>query len=194
MTKNAPSPWRKVRGFRRDGFGRDESGATAIEFALLGVPFFAIVGAILETSVVMLASQVMDSAVSDASRYIRTGQAQVSGETAADFKTEICNRMYGLFGDCSGLKVKVSQVSDFASTTVSTPVETTCTATCNWTMQETFSPGAGSSIVVVQAYFKWPIILGFNGFGLSDQPDNTRLLGTVRVFRNEPFTAQGTSS
>lgn len=189
MTNSVPSLIGKLRSLLRGGrFGRDERGTTIIEFALLGVPFFAIVGAILETSVVFLASQVLDSAVSDASRLIRTGQAQERSYSADNFETVICGRLYGLFGDCSGLHVRVSTVSDFASATVAPPVESSCTTVCNWTLQEAFQPGGGSSIVLVQAYYKWPIILSFGGFGLADQPDNTRLLATVRVFRSEPFS------
>ena len=177
---------RRLRRKRRGRFARDENGTTIIEFALLGLPFFAIVGAILETSVVLLASQVLDSAVTDSSRLIRTRQAQTAGYTADQFKAVICERMYGLFGNCSGLRVKVSEISDFASATVPPPVETDCTTVCAWTINEEYRPGGPNSIILVQAYYKWPIILGFSGFGLADQPDHTRLLATVRVFRNEP--------
>jgi Flp pilus assembly protein TadG len=172
---------------RRCRFGHDENGATAIEFALLGPPFFAIIGAILETSVVLFSSQVLDSAVSDANRLIRTGQAQAAGYTQAQFKTAICGRLFGLFGDCSGLRVRVTQINDFASAQVTSPLQTDCVETCEWTIEEAFDPGKGSGIVVVQAYYKWPVILGYRDVGLADQPDGTRLLATVRVFRNEPF-------
>ena len=49
---------------------RDQRAVTAIEFGMLAFPFFAIVGAILQTSVVFLASQVLESAVHDAARTI----------------------------------------------------------------------------------------------------------------------------
>lgn len=187
MSSRVTSLFARLRAARRCGFVRDESGATLIEFAILGIPFFGIVGAILETSVMMLSSQVLDSAVYDASRFIRTGQAQSAHFDEARFKREICDRTYGLFGDCSGLKVKVSQINDFGSSTVPSPVEAECEDTCDWTIDEGFSPGGGSNIILVQAYYKWPVILGFNGSGLANQPDNTRLIATVRVFRNEPF-------
>ena len=46
---------------------------------------------------------------------------------------------------------------------------------------------AGGDVVLVQAYYKWPTIVRLPGFNLQDQVDGTRLLGAVRVFRNEPF-------
>lgn len=48
---------------RPRGLARDERGATLVEFGLLAPFFFAIVGAIFETSVVFLSGQILDSAV-----------------------------------------------------------------------------------------------------------------------------------
>ena len=61
--------------------GLSEDGAVLIEFALLAVPFFALIFAILETSITFLAQQVLDSALQDATRSIRTGQSQTSWNT-----------------------------------------------------------------------------------------------------------------
>ncbi len=168
-------------------FARDDRGVTMIEFGILAIPFFAIIGATLETALVLMASQILDSAVYDASRQVRTGQAQSANMTEAQFRAAICGGLYGLF-DCSKLRIRVSIVNNFNSATVTNPVNTTnCNPTCQWTMVQSFTPGVGSDIIMVQAYYKWPVILNFAGFNLMDQPDGTRLLGAVRVFRNEPF-------
>jgi len=168
-------------------FWRDDSGVTAIEFGLLATPFFAIIGAILETSVTFLAGQVLDSAVHDASRQIRTGQAQHF--TLPQFEDLVCERLYGLFKDCHDLRVKVTTVTNFTSATLTPPMSTTCTTSCPWIMDEAYQPGNGSSTVIVQVYYKWPIILRLASFAPNDMPDGTRLLGSVQVFRNEPFAS-----
>lgn len=168
-------------------FFRDDSGVTAVEVGLLGLPFFAIIGAILETSLVFLAGQVLDSAVGDATRQIRTGQAQQANFDVAKFETLVCSELYGLFGNCSGLYTSVTTISDFSSFNFTPPVDATCTSSCTWTQPETYSAGAGSSTVFVQVYYRWPIILSIGGFNLADMPDRTRLMAAVRVFRNEPF-------
>jgi Flp pilus assembly protein TadG len=172
---------------------RNQRGTTATEFGLLAIPFFAIIGAILETSMTFFAGQVLDSAVQDATRKVLTGQAQGSAWTASDFRNEICDGLYGLF-DCSKLKIKVSTITSFSDTSaaVVNPIDPTCTdpddpSGC-WQIVESYNPGAGSSIVLVQAYYKWPVIVNFGGFNLANQPDGSRLLATVRVFRNEPFS------
>lgn len=174
-------------------FWRDDSGVTAIEFGILATPFFAIVGAILETSVVFLASAVLDSAVLDASRQIRTGQLQAQNYTVAKFEDLVCSRLYGLFQDCHSLQVRVSTVSNFTSATLMPPLSTTCTTTCPWVIPEEFKPGQGSSTVIVQVYYKWPLVLRMGALAANDQPDGTRLLGAVQVFRNEPFSSAATA-
>ena len=175
---------RRLFGQRgKRGFGKDERGVTAIEFGLLALPFFAIIGAILETSFVFLASQVLDSAVNDSARLIRTGQAQANNYTAASFRSAICSELYGLF-DCSAVKIRVSTVANFSSATLGNVVDTT---NGNWTMVEQYDDGAGLSIILVEAYYKWPVFMDFFNFNLASLPDNTRLLSAVRVFRNEPF-------
>jgi Flp pilus assembly protein TadG len=173
-------------------FSRDESGATAVEFGLLAFPFFTLVFAILETSVVFLAGQILDSAVQDASRKIRTGQAEAA--TAALFEDEICDRLFNMF-DCDQLKVKVSVVSTFSSATITSPIDPDCDGStdpddCDWTSEftaPTYDAGSSGSIMLVQAYYKWPTILNLPGFNLATQAGDTRLLSAVRVFRNEPY-------
>ena len=202
MADSAASPRLRAPLLRRRSFARDESGVTAIEFGLLALPFFSILGAILETSLVFLSGQVLESAVQDASRLIRTGEAQGTGVTPAGFKTMICDRVFGLIRDCDTIHVEVDVMDAFSEVDVSAPVHWTCaapapgqtqaeaTAACaGWTRPESYTPGNGSSIVVVQVYYKWPVIVPFGGLGLSNLPDGRRVMGSATVFRNEPFTS-----
>ena len=172
-------------------FRRDERGATAVELALLAIPFFALVGAILQTALVFLASQILDGAVQDSSRLIRTGQEQnitpPPTDAAATYQAAICDRLFNLF-DCTQLHVTVNVITDFASATVaSSPLDPTDPS--KWTLAPAYDPGTGSSIVMVQAYYKWPTFFNFAGFNFATSSDGTRLLGAVRVFANEPFTS-----
>ncbi|RYE39513.1 MAG: pilus assembly protein, partial [Hyphomicrobiales bacterium] len=73
--------WLLAPALRSAGqFGRDDRGVTIIEFGILALPFFTIIAAILETSLVFFAGQILDSAVQDAGRLIRTGQMQAGTE------------------------------------------------------------------------------------------------------------------
>ena len=167
---------------------RDEDGAAAIEFGILALPFFTVIFAILETAMVMFAGQILDSAVNDASRRIRTREAQTAGETAADFRAAICAGLYGLFdcNDTNKLRIKVSTLSSFTAASPTAPITCSTPTACNWTLVESYDAGESSSVVLVEAYYKWPTVVNLPWFDLSTQPDGTRLLSAVRVFRNEP--------
>jgi Flp pilus assembly protein TadG len=183
---------------RRGGaFGRNERAAVAVEFAILALPFFTIVAAILETALVLFAGQILESAVQDSSRQLRTGQAQqTSGYDAQAYRDAICAGLYGMF-DCDSesekLLVKVDVLESFGdvSASVNSPVGSACATVataCEWTVEESFDPGSGEDIVVVQAYYKWPTIVNLPWFNLATQAGNSRLLSAVRVFMNEPFS------
>lgn len=180
---------------RGQAFGRDERGVTAIEFAFLALPFFTIITAILETSLIFLAGQILDSAVQDSARLIRTGQAQNSTPafTPEAFREAICDGLYGMF-DCDTaddrLRISVTVVEDFPAVTIGYPLKTgdECEEdNCDWTMADEYFPGEAEEVVLVQAYYKWPTIVRLPGFNFQSLPDGTRLLGASRVFRNEPF-------
>lgn len=179
---------RALRRWPIGAFSRNQRGATAVEFGLLALPFFSIIGAILETSLVFLSGQVLESAVQDTSRQIRTGQAQGVIMNAADFKARVCDRLFGLFGDCSGLHVEVQTINNFAEMGISPPVDLNCTTNCTWTRPETYTSGKGSSIVVVQVYYKWPVILSIGDMSLANLPEQKRLMAAATVFRNEPYS------
>jgi Flp pilus assembly protein TadG len=166
---------------------RDETGVTAIEFGILAPPFFAMIGVILETSVMFLSSQVLDSAVHDASRQIRTGQAQHQKYTLAQFEDLICDRLFGLFSDCHALQVNVKPVNKFIDAVVTAPVDPNCVKDCPWLIDETFDPGTRSNTVLVQVYYKWPVVLNLPSLMPNKMEDGTVLMGSVDVFRNEPF-------
>ncbi len=180
---------------RGDAFRRDERGVTVIEFALLALPFFTFIAAIVETSLIFLAGQILDSAVQDSARLIRTGQAQNSPTPFGkdQFRAAICDGLYGMF-DCTAsddrLRISVTVLTDFSAATLGYPLKTgeDCKQTkCDWTLTDSYAPGKGSQVVLVQAYYKWPTLLNLPGFNFQTLPDGTRLLAASRVFRNEPF-------
>jgi Flp pilus assembly protein TadG len=168
-------------------FTRDDQGVTAVEFGLLALPFFTIIFAILQTAIMFLGMQVLDSAVEDASRRVRTGVALTSGYTMTDFRNYLCGYTFNLF-DCSQIKIKVQVISNFSSATTNPTVQTCNATTCTWSFTEDFHCGAGGNVMQVSAYYRWPLTIVLPYFNLKNQPDNYRMIGAVRVFRNEPFS------
>lgn len=167
-------------------FSRDDRGVTAIEFAILGLPFFTIIFAMLETAMVFFAGQVLDSAVEDATRMLKTGRAQAANYEMPQFRELMCGYTFNMFGDCSAIRLKVVKIANFAAASAGPPQ--TCTSTgCTWAMDQTYAAGLGREVIQVFAYYRWPLLVTLPYFNLKNQPDNYRLLASTRVFRNEPF-------
>ncbi len=178
---------RPARGFFRPRivrrFARREDGATTVEFAIVAVPFLALVFAIIETAMVFFAGQVLETATADSARLIMTGQAQTQGMTQTTFKDQVCSRIFGLFNCASGVFVDVKNYPSFASVNLTNPVD----ANGNLINNFTYAPGAPGDIVVVRLIYQWPVFVPLFGLNLADMSGNKRLLIATAAFRNEPY-------
>ncbi len=167
-------------------FCRRRDGATAVEFALIAVPFFLVIMATVQTAIVYMAQQELETVTEQASRYILTEQA--TNFTQAQFAQTVCNQVSALF-NCSGLMINV--VNYGAGTSFSSASTTAPTLTFdskgNVSNSWQFSPGTNGSIVVVQVMYQWPIYLKPFNFNLSNLSNGNRLLMATAVFRNEPL-------
>ena len=171
-------PRRAVRRFLRA-----QSGAAAIEFGLVAVPFLALTFAIMETALVFFSGQTLEAAAAASARLIMTGQAQSAGYTAQQFKQQVCNQIFGLFDCANGVSVDVKSYANFASVSTTPPVTNGQLNTANMS----YSPGGPGSIVVVTLYYQWPIYVSLLGDNLSNLNGNNHLLVATNVFRNEPY-------
>jgi Flp pilus assembly protein TadG len=164
-------------------FAKGKDGVAAVEFAIVAAPFLALMFAIMETSLIFFASQTLETAVADSARLIMTGQAQAQKYTAAQFKTEVCNRIKGLFDCAAGLQVDVRTYSAFGSVDNSKPVD----ANGNLRTDFGYVPGGPGEIVVVKLMYQFPVYASLLGFNLSDMSGGKRLVMATAAFRNEPY-------
>ncbi|MBL6618121.1 MAG: pilus assembly protein [Alphaproteobacteria bacterium] len=161
---------------------RDRRGATAVEFAIVAAPFFALLIAILETALMFFAQQVLQTATTQSARLIMTGQAQTQAMTASKFQQAVCANAVALF-TCSNIYVNVQKFTSFGGVSQLNPIQsgTFNTSTMNYT------PGGPGDIVLVQVFYAWPTVLAPLGFNLSNMNGNNHLLVGTAVFRNEPY-------
>lgn len=159
---------------------RCERGATTVEFALIALPFLALLIAMLQTALVFFAGQVLQSATTEAGRLVMTGQA--IGMTPAQFQQAVCDRAGGLF-NCAQVQVNVKTYSSF--TAAAQPVTMK-----NGKLDTTgfgFSPGTPGQIEVVQVFYAWPLGTDLLNLHLVNINGDSRLLAATSVFRNEPY-------
>ncbi len=171
-----------LRPFRR--LLTNKSGATAVEFAIVAAPCLALLVGFFQTGLVFLADSELDAAVSEAGRYIMTGQAQNTGMTQAQFQTLVCQNIYALF-NCNNLMINVQTYASFSSASTSAPA-LTYNAQDQVTNSWSYNPGGPSDIVVVQVMYQWPLVLGPLGFNISNLANGDRLLMSTAVFQNQP--------
>lgn len=178
---------------RRRRYIKSDSGAAAVEFAMVALPFFILLGVIIETGVMMFTEFTLQASVQKASRLIRTGQAKTLALTATNFKTEIC-KTAGLLIDCVG-KVSVYVDADpagFAALKAKFPTATTVGTASNGTPgPSSFNCGAPLNAVGVVATYDWNFVFPFMNFNANTTVNTKRRLVGVVMFANEPFPAAG---
>ena len=169
----------------------NNSGSTAIEFAMLAMPFLLLLFAILEVSLIFFGSLVMDHAVEKTARLIRTGQAQTSGMTADQFKNDICQSMISLFNCQNNLQVELITFTNFQSASNYLTNASNDPINGDGDLRDDFTFNADSQpeeIVLVRVFFEWDLTVNFPGTGLSNMNNGNRLMSSVTTFKNEPYS------
>ncbi|MBD3769852.1 MAG: pilus assembly protein [Rhodobacterales bacterium] len=162
----------------------ERRGQAAVEFALIAAPFFFIIFGLMEICMIFIMSTVLEHAISDASREIRTGQAQGAGFSEVEFRKSVCDNMFGLMSCDSKLHIDVKRLSSFSSADLSSPLD----ADGNFDDSGfDFQPGSANDIVAVRVYYEWSLITPILSAPLANMPNGKRMLQASAVFRNEPF-------
>jgi hypothetical protein len=162
-------------------FVRERSGATAIEFALLALPFFLLLFAILESCITFTAQQLMTNAAEDVARQFRTGRVKAEDVDRVQVRKLLCDRMGALFpGDCPGLDIDLRSFATFEQAARLfdggvLPAE------------YRFEPGGAGSKNVLRVFYRWPVITDIMRKSMSNLPDGKTLLFTSQTWQNEPF-------
>jgi Flp pilus assembly protein TadG len=181
MSRGPPRP-------RLRAFLADRTGATAVEFAMVALPFFALLFSIMELGMMFMTSTTIDAATVAAARQIRTGQMQAGGaNNAAAFKTLICNGMSWIStSDCNAnLSIDVRTFATFSAITVTPPV----TNNAIDQTQLTYNAGNACDIVLVRAFYPYSLITPLLEPGLPNLGNSQRLITTAVAFRNENWQA-----
>jgi Flp pilus assembly protein TadG len=166
---------------------RDQDGAAAVEFGLVALPFFGLLFAILETALLFWTTQILETAVANASRTIYTGQFQSANDQSAPdikakFKAELCKHVVTLV-TCDSPAVHVD-VRAFK------PGDTLPELIKDGKVNEAgfgYQPTQASEIVLVRVAVEYPLLVPMlNGQG-ANLGSGKRLIMASATFRNEPF-------
>ena len=175
---------------RLQDWSDDKRGLAAVEFAMIAMPFFFLIFGLLEVCAIFIMTTVIEHGLNEASRSIRTGQAQEAGFGAVAFKNAVCAELFDLLDCDTNLTLDVKTFSDFESTGNPSPI----TPGGDFSPSGfEFNPGSANEIVVVRAFYQWDLFTPVMSAPLANLKDGKRLLQSTIAFRNEPFGASGGS-
>ena len=180
---------------------RDERGASALEFAILALPFLLAMIAVFEYGYVYIVHASLDTALTDTARLIRTGQAQTTSITYTDpstnaqastsvpmtssqFAALVCSRMVWVANCKSSLLVSAEVQSSFTGQTSTPPTQ-------NGQLVTTlpFNMGADRCIVLIHGYYPWQLVTPSLWMGATKLNGNNILLSSAALIMNEPYSA-----
>lgn len=166
---------------------RGRSGSTAVEFALIGLPFFMMLTAAFEAGLVTMAQQSLNTGVDAASRQVFSGVFQANADTtpaATRFKKLICDTI--VYASCSSVLLEVTTSTTFAGSNPTNPYVAS-SRSVNAAFGAKFQCPAANNIVTVRAIAIVPRYFGFltlNGLQLANK---TQMVVATNVFRAEPY-------
>ncbi|MEA1830460.1 TadE/TadG family type IV pilus assembly protein [Methylobacterium durans] len=185
---------------RLASFGSAQGGTSAVEFALIGIPFLGLLFAIFEVGLTFLVSQNLNTQLANASRLIYTGEFQnTAGNKTGDaatilknLRTALCQnggKTASTFFDCTAVKVNVLSVSSFASAAaIPTTIDPgSKKLVWNPTFGKQYSCGRGNEIMVVQAAVEYPVFLSQLYAPATLLANGRRVIQAATAFRIEPL-------
>ncbi|WP_242098302.1 TadE/TadG family type IV pilus assembly protein [Sphingomonas sp. CROZ-RG-20F-R02-07] len=195
MASAAQRSGKPRRGWRSIVPARD--GATIIEFALVVTPFFAVLMAILQTSLIYFSQEALETSVEAAARSVVTGKAQAADATGSSsgmspaqlqtrFRNAACATLPG-YMSCAKLLVDVRSATSWNAMDTSMP---TITFDANGNPNNTLSYSLGSqgAVVLVRLMYLWPIQAAPMQLGLVNVGNGQRLIVATSVAKTESYS------
>ncbi len=122
------------------------SGAAALEFAIVAIPFFGLVLGMMSVAINLYLQVALDFALQQAVRQVQLGLVPAT-MTAADFTAKVFCPVFVVFAPCSGLLISVQPVADFTASTI--------TATGP---SPSFCVGAPGQLIYARAVYQAPLL------------------------------------
>lgn len=186
--------WSALRFASLRRFGRDDRGATALEFALIATPFLMFVMALVGAALYFFVSNSLEKGMDQTSRLIRTGEAVTQKMTVDGFKNQICKGA-GNWINCDKLQIWAQHWSDWSDPALA-PHK--CVDDNNTIIQNTdggaqiatYSGGA-SDVVIVTTCYQWDFASKIPFLHLGNMQNGALMMQSSTAFRTEPYPGAG---
>ena len=191
-TRLSRAKWRRI-GISASRFRADRIGATAVEFGLVAMPFFAIIAAIFEVGYCNFENEMLANAVNTAARAMMTGSMQAANvSTAQQFVSSyLCptsGRTLPSNFNCANLIIDVRSTTTFAAGDTANDFYKSST--------NQFCPGQPGQIMVLRVAYPLGAIFPANLFSpsagvVSDVPNlagRYHILMASALFQEENYS------
>jgi Flp pilus assembly protein TadG len=171
-------------------FGRSRRGTTAVEFAILAVPFWLFVLFIFELGLDFYVQLALDYAVQQGARRLQTGAVSAAASVAA-FKTDCFCPPVAAFLNCNQITVTAYALgtNDYYLNAQGgggfVPTTGGALNTSSWT----FSPGAPSGAMFLQAVYTSVSVVGqlLPGLSMTSGSNQVHVTTSSAGFVNESY-------
>ena len=192
---------------------RNRDGGPLVEFAMIAPPFIALLLAGINTAVMFVAQQTLETAADAVARSIQTGQAQLyqtGGLPQSQFTSAACGSGGNLasFMTCKSFGMTLNAATSYATAAAApyTVAKGNPSATMALNSGTTGSPtpwqywlssatGGQNQILVLQLQYIWPVPTGIFGFALPGRTTGGNILYSTRLITVENYAcATGVST
>lgn len=196
-------------------FLRRQEGTTAIEFAIVAIPFFMFIFGLMGVSTYFFMMTSLEKGMDQASRLIRTGQAQTASAkldgqtrtmTIGEFKRKICQKANSKADPstveeaastdyvsgwikCQDVQVFVKTFASWDQVTPQACVKNGALAINSANDSDPIEGMAGGAndIVLVTTCYKWRFASAIPYLNLGQTTDGSMVMQSATAFRTEPY-------
>ena len=186
-------------------FARDERGTTAIEFAIVAIPFLMFIFCLIGCCLYFFVVSSIEKGTDEASRLIRTGQAKAANMTVLDFKNKICDGAGRQWVQCDKLEVWTQPFTDWSDigsggdANVSNNGIHRCVGENNTILNNDTNyskliatqAGDPNDVVIVTVCYPWDFASQIPFFHFDTMQNGSMMMQSSTAFRSEPYAGPG---
>lgn len=160
----------------------NREGSTAVEFALIGIPFIFMIIGIIEMALMFTAQSLLEASTAEASRLIRTGAVQEGGGEQA-FQDELCDFASTLI-PCPDIQYQVQSMESFGEAQEFPPASFDEDGNLE---NQDFDAGGVSDVVMIRTAYAYPIKTPMMQLILTNNSSSKRIMVSTVVLQTEPY-------
>jgi hypothetical protein len=174
------------------GWRKNEDGTAAIEFAIVALPFFLFITAIIGIGLFFFTNSALEHGVEAAARKIRTGEAQKNALTVGGFKELVCSEA-GNYIDCKKLHVLIQHGASWGDISPQACIDESgnvVDSTGDAEDEIIDYTGEASAVVLVTLCYQWDLAQTFSFLNLGKNSDGSgpAIVQAATAFRTEPYS------